>query len=105
MLRLFPTGRGGSPCLFSKFRLFASSGSNAGQLKQKALHVLERGKRRTRGITAIRVVSLWIKARELDKAKSLVSGFLKGEGIPEFAAHDLEKIIETLNEITVEKNQ
>jgi hypothetical protein len=29
----------------------------------------------------------------------------RGGGIPEFAVHDLEKIMETLNEIEMEENQ
>lgn len=66
----------------------------AAEQEEHALNCLDKGKIRTRGITAVSTVSLWLKAQELQKAKTLAHEYLESNLLPAFAISQLKEMLE-----------
>ena len=67
----------------------------AAQAEQKALERLDLSKVRTRGITAVSAVALWLKANEYEIAEQLAYSMLADRNIPEFAHEELKKLVQS----------
>ncbi|MCR1767724.1 hypothetical protein [Burkholderia glumae] len=70
--------------------------AKAAELEEAALYVIESGKPRTLGITAVSAVSLWFKARVYRRAEQLACLMLGNKSLPEFAADNLRLLIQAI---------
>jgi hypothetical protein len=70
--------------------------AQAADVEYKALQVLEAGKPRTRGITAVSAVSLWFKAGDFNKAEQLAYLMLGAGNLPEFATAELRTLVQAI---------
>jgi len=66
----------------------------AAEQEEYALNCLDEGKVRTRGITAVSAVSLWLKGQELQKAQTLAHKYLESNLLPPFAISQLKEMLE-----------
>lgn len=67
---------------------------DAAKQEEYALECLDPSKVRTRGITAVSAVSLWVKANEFQKAKVLAYKCLGSDSLPLFAVEQLEELLQ-----------
>jgi hypothetical protein len=58
-----------------------------------ALSCLSSRKTRTRGITAVRVVALWLNSGNLQQAQSIADQWLREESLPPFAVNQLRAML------------
>jgi hypothetical protein len=70
--------------------------AKAAVLEEDALAAVDRTKIRTRGITAVSVVSLWYKAAVYDRAEQLAHASLADPSTPPFARGDLRNLIQAI---------
>lgn len=70
--------------------------AEAAEHEQRALEVVEAGKARTRGITAVSAVSLWYKAAAYERAEQLAYSVLGDLSVPEFARTDLRNLVQAI---------
>ena len=68
----------------------------AAEQEQYALESLDESKVRTRGITAVSAVSLWFKAHEFHRAKTLAYRCLGSDLLPPFAIDQLEELLQII---------
>jgi hypothetical protein len=68
----------------------------AAELEQKALEQLDETKERTRGITAVSAVALWLKAAEYSLAEKLAYAMLSDTKIPDFAREQLRDLVQAI---------
>lgn len=68
----------------------------AAEQEQYALNCLDEGKVRTKGITAVSAVSLWFKAHEFHRAKTLAYKCLGTDLLPPFAVDQLEELLQII---------
>ncbi|CAJ3214045.1 hypothetical protein [Burkholderia pseudomallei] len=82
--------RGGdAPAARANFR-------KAAEFESRALDCLDASKARTRGITAVSAASLWYKGGAFDEACALAYRQLGIGGLPEFAAEQLEDLVQSV---------
>jgi hypothetical protein len=70
----------------------------AAEAEERAFFALDAGKSRTRGITAISALSLWLKAGECEHVAELGERLLSTEALPRFAREQIGDIMDSLNE-------
>jgi hypothetical protein len=70
--------------------------AEAAEHEQRALEVVEGGKPRTRGITAVSAVSLWYKAAAYERGEQLAYSMLGDPSLPEFARMDLRNLVQAI---------
>ncbi len=68
----------------------------AAEAEQNALLQLDTTKARTRGVTAVSVVSLWFKAGDYTKAEQLAYSHLSAADIPAFARSELRSLVQAI---------
>lgn len=70
--------------------------AKAAETEERALRELDPSKARTLGITAISAASLWLKAREYQRAEQLAFTMLGNDKLPPFAAIDLRVLVQAI---------
>ncbi len=68
----------------------------AAKEEEIALSKLDPGKKRTIGITAVSVASLWFKGKNFKKAANIAYKYLGSYSLPSFAIAQLQDILETI---------
>lgn len=68
----------------------------AAEAEANALNNLDPGKTRTLGITAVSVVSLYVKAQEFLQARKLAHKWLATDLLPPFAVEELEDLLQVI---------
>ena len=68
----------------------------AAEEELRALESIDKSKTRTLGITAVSAASLWYKAREFQQAQNTAFQWLSSNALPEFAAHQLKQLLQTI---------
>jgi hypothetical protein len=70
--------------------------AQAAQADERALNDLDKGKKRTLGITAVSAASLWYKARDFRKAENVAYQWLSSQLLPPFAIDQLQDLLQTI---------
>lgn len=70
----------------------------AAEAEERAFAELAPSKSRTRGVTAVSAVSLWLKAGELERVRALGARLLGHESLPTFAQVQIREILEDVEE-------
>src|SRR5439155_7800652 len=60
----------------------------------QAIEALDKGKKRTLGISVVSAISLWYKAREFRKAEQLSYKWLSSGLLPDFAAEEVRGLLQ-----------
>jgi hypothetical protein len=68
----------------------------AAEWEEKALHVLDRQKVKTLGITAVSAAALRYKAGQLQQARNVAEDWLASGCLPPFAVAQLEELLKKL---------
>src|SRR6266446_2816430 len=68
----------------------------AAEAEAQALNDLDRTKTRTLGVTAVSLVALWYKARDLALAERSAHLWLSTPDLPRFAADQLQWLLQTI---------
>src|SRR5260221_5916581 len=76
--------------------------ADAALAEEKALAELGSDKPRTFGITGVSAVSLWLKAREYQRAERLARHVLANSIVPDFARRDLQSLLREISKNQVE---
>lgn len=66
----------------------------AAEAEERALQVLSPDKQRTFGITAVSAASLWLMAREYNRAEQIAYNCLSSRRLPEFATAQLRELLQ-----------
>jgi hypothetical protein len=72
--------------------------------ERRALEVLDHGKVRTFGVTAVSATALNFKAELLDPAEALIKQSLEDERLPAFAREQLEGLDQSIKELRLRRN-
>lgn len=69
----------------------------AAQAEERAFYALDPSKRRTRGITGVSALSLWLKAGDADEVRRLGARLLEAGPLPRFASAQIHEILDSVD--------
>jgi hypothetical protein len=84
-----------------RYEVAADEYRGAAEAEERAFAALGPSRSRTRGITAVSAVSLWLKAGDLERVRALGARLLDREALPAFARGQIREILEDLEDAEI----